>query len=115
MLSSFVNLAYWQEPSPYRPPFTPQEKATLREKKIQKIPILEQHMRDVMSETAASSDIDSVPANERVIVGVTLFYFIWEDSSGLPRQITMSAEKQKLLQARRDKLDLATVIQEQKL
>ena len=61
------------------------------------------------------SEMDPVPANERILLGVTLFYYKWEDSTGLPRQIVMSAEKQKLLQARRDKTDLATVIQETKL
>jgi hypothetical protein len=115
MLSSFVNVAYWQEPSPFRPPFTSQEKANLRFRKIDKIPSLEKAMREVMAETAAASDIDPVPPSERIILGVTLFYFKWEESDGLPRQITMSAEKQQLLKALRDKVDLATVIQEQKL
>jgi hypothetical protein len=73
-------------------------------------------MREVMAETAAASEIDPLPPNERIVLGVTLFYYkTWEDSTGLPRQIVMSAEKQQLLKARRDKLDLATVIQEQKL
>ncbi len=115
MLSSIVSLSYLDEPSPFRGPFTPKELATFRERKVQRLPILEQDMREVMVETAAASDIDPVPPNERIVLGVTLFYFKWEDSSGLPRQIVMSAEKQKLLQARRDKIDLATVIQEQKL
>jgi hypothetical protein len=84
-----------------------------RDRKVQRIPLLEADMREVMADTA--SNIDTLPPNERVIIGVTLFYFKWEDSSGLPRQIVMSAEKQKLLQARRDKVNLATVIQEQKL
>ena len=115
MLSSIVSLSYLPEPSPFRPPWTPKELAEFRERKVKRVPILEQSMREVMAETAVASDIDPVPPNERIVLGVTLFYFNWEDSSGLPRQIVMSAEKQKLLQARRDKLDLATVIQEQKL
>ena len=115
MLSSIVNLSYLDQPSPFRPPFTPKELAAFRERKLQRVPILEQSMREVLAETAASSDIDPVPPNERIILGVTLFYFKWEDSTGLPRQIVMSAEKQKLLEARRAKVDLASVIQEQKL
>jgi hypothetical protein len=115
MLSSIVNLAYIEQPSPFRGPYTPKELAGFRDAKLRHVPILEQGMREVMVETAAAADMDAVPANERIVLGVTLFYFKWEDSSGLPRQIVMSAEKQKLLQARRDKLDLAAVIQEQKL
>jgi hypothetical protein len=68
-----------------------------------------------LAETAADADLDPVPPTEKIAIGVTLFYYKWEDSSGLPRQIVMSAEKQQLLQARRQKLDLASVIQEQKL
>ena len=59
-------------------------------------------------------EFDAVRPNEQFAIGVTLFYFpSKEDTTGLPRQITMSAEKQKLINARRDKVDLAKVIQEQ--
>jgi len=115
VLSSVVSLSYIDQPSPFREPFTPKELAAARQRKVDRVPLLEQNMREVMAETAAAGDIDPVPPNERIVLGVTLFYFKWEDSSGLPRQIIMSAEKQKLLQARRTKVDLATVIQEQKL
>ena len=115
VLSSIVSLSYLDQPSPFRGPFTPKELATFRERKLQRVPILEQSMREVLVETAAASDMDPVPPNERITLGITMFYFKWEDSTGLPRQIVMSAEKQKLLQARRDKTDLATVIQENKL
>jgi hypothetical protein len=113
MLSTVVSLSYLEPPSPFRGQFTPKELATFRDRKLQRLPLLEANMREVMADTA--SNIDTLPPNERVVIGVTLFYFKWEDSSGLPRQIVMSAEKQKLLQARRDKVNLATVIQEQKL
>jgi hypothetical protein len=115
MLSSYVNLAYWREPSPFGQPFTTQELATLRERKIAKLPLLEKAMREVMAETASASDIDPVPPSERIVLGVTLFYFKWEDSNGLPRQITMSAQKEELLKAIRAKVDLASVIQERTL
>ena len=115
VLSSIVNLAYLTPPSPFRPPFTPEEKTGFRQRKLDHLPILEQDLREVMVETAVASDLELMPANERIIIGVTLFYFKWEDSTGLPRQIVMSAERQKLLEARRAKIDLATVVQEQKL
>jgi hypothetical protein len=114
-LTSRVNLVYWQEPSPFRPAFTPQELATLREHKLEKIPVLEQNMREVISDAAVSPNFDAVPANEHITLGVSLFSFSWENQEGLPHQITMTAEKQQLLKARRNKTDLAKVIQEQKL
>lgn len=116
-LSTIVNLSYMQPASPFRAegPYSPKELAAFRERKLQRVPILEERMREVMAEMAAAPDLDSITPNERIVLGVTLYYYLWEDSAGLPRQIVMSAEKQKLLQAVRDKANLAGVIQEQKL
>ena len=114
-LSSVVSLSYLEPAGPFRQPYTPKELATFRDRKLERVPILERTMREVMADTANASEIDPLPPNERVILGVTLFYFKWENSDGLPRQIVMSAEKQQLLKARREKLDLATIVQEQKL
>ena len=52
-------------------------------------------MQEALIATAAS--LDTVPSNEQVAVGVSLFYYKWEDTSGLPGQIVMQAERQKLL------------------
>ena len=99
-LTSRVNLVYWQEPSPFRPAFTPEELETLRQHKLEKIPILEQNMREVIAEAAQSPSFDAVPAAEHISLGVSLFNFVWENQEGLPHQITMSAQKQQLLKAR---------------
>jgi hypothetical protein len=112
-LTSRISLVYTQQPSPFRPAFSDQEKATLREHKLEKVPILEQNMREVMSDAAASPSFDAIPGSEHISLGVSLFYYLWENQEGLPHQITMTAEKQQLLKARRDKADLAKVIQEQ--
>jgi hypothetical protein len=111
-----LNLVYATLESPFRPsPPGPAEYAALKQHKIDKIPVLEKTMQDYLLDTAGLPDLDAVRPTEQLAIGVTLFYYPKEDSTGLPRRIVMSAEKQKLLQARRDKLDLATVIQEQKL
>ncbi len=113
-----ANLVYGPVPSPFRPPFTKAEIAAMRQRKLDRIPVLETEMRNFLSDVAAAPGLDSVRPVEQIAVSVDLFYYSdpkWEDSTGLPRQITMNAQKQKLLQARRDKVDLATVVQEQKL
>jgi hypothetical protein len=118
MLSSRVNLTYMDPDSPFRPQITAADLAAQRQKlhrdKLAKVPILEQNMRECLADAAASPEFDAVSPSEKFMIGVTLFYFpAKEDVTGLPRQITMSAEKQKLIQARRDKLDLSKVVQEQ--
>lgn len=114
-LTSRISLVYTQPPNPFRPAFSEDELEALRQHKLEKIPVLEQNMREVISDAAASPNFDAVPANEHITLGVSFFYYKWEKQEGLPHQITMSAEKQQLLKARRDKADLAKVIQEQKL
>ena len=40
-----------------------------------------------------------VPADEQVAVGLTLFYWKWENHDGLPAQIVMHAARKALLQS----------------
>jgi hypothetical protein len=64
--------------------------------KLQRLPLLKRNMEDAMLAMAAS--LDAVPANEKIVLGVTLFYYTkWEDTSGMPSRIVMQAARQKLL------------------
>jgi hypothetical protein len=67
----------------------------LKAKKRLRIDILKQTMRDTL--IAAAVPLDSVPVDERIALAVTIPYFSWEDSSGLPRQILMTAPRGVLL------------------
>jgi hypothetical protein len=83
--------------------------------KLQRVPLLKRSMQDALLATAAS--LDGVPANEKIVVGVSIFYYSWEDTSGLPSQIVMQAERQKLLdvqigRASRASLDSVVRVQE---
>jgi hypothetical protein len=117
MLSARVNLVYVTPAGPFLQP-TPAEldalKSRLHLNKLEKVPVLEQDMREVLAETAVLPAFDAVPPNEQFAMGVSLFYFPKEDTAGLPHLITMNAEKSQLLKAVREKADLATVIHEEK-
>jgi hypothetical protein len=84
--------------------------------KAQRVPLLKQTMREAMLSMAAS--LDGVRANENIVLGVSLVYFTkWEDTTGLPSQIIMQAERQKLLdvqlgRASRSSLDSSIHVQE---
>ena len=52
-------------------------------------------MREMLIASAVS--LENLPPTEQVVLAVTLFHYSWEDSSGLPAQIVMQAERQKLL------------------
>jgi hypothetical protein len=100
--------------SPFRPVMSPAEIEAIRERKLKKVPVLKETMRNIL--VNASGTMEGLPANERIAMEAILFNFRWEDSKGLPRRIFMSAERQKLLDARAghaSEAELAAVVEEQ--
>lgn len=95
VFSSEVNLILSPNLSPFHQQFTKIEIARIHDRKLQRLPLLKQDMRQMLASSAAS--LENLPPNEQVVVAVTLFRYSWEDSNGLPQQIVMQAERQKLL------------------
>jgi hypothetical protein len=101
-------------PNPFKQKVTPQEIATTRERKLKKLVSLRQSMRNLM--VNASGTLEGLPPNERVAMEAVLFYNSWEESRGMPRRLFMSAEKQKLRDARAahaGQTELAAIVEEQ--
>ena len=64
----------------------------------------------------AGGTLEGLPPNERVAMEAVLLYNPWEDSRGMPRRLFMSAEKQKLRDAKAahaGQPELAAIIEEQ--
>lgn len=80
-------------------PFAPQPAGAalgrLHQKKISRLGAVKAAMRQALIGSAAM--LDSVPANEQIVFGVTLYYRNWEERAGLPNQIVMRAPRQTLL------------------
>jgi hypothetical protein len=81
--------------TPFDPELTPADIQRLHQKKLAKLAPLKAYMRQMLVEAAA--ELDSVPANEQIVLGVTLFYRSSEIKDGLPGQIVMQAPRQALL------------------
>jgi hypothetical protein len=105
-----LQLVYLTPPSPFRAAYSPQELTTMHDRKVKKLPVMKATMRDLMAN--AGSALETMPANERVSMEAILWRYSWEDSTGLPQRIFMTAEKGKILQAQTAHADLATVIEE---
>lgn len=90
-----LNLIVSPNLSPFHQSFTKIELARIHDRKVQRLPILKQQMREMLIASAAS--LENLPPSEQVVLGVSLFHYSWEDYSGLPSQIVMQAERQKLL------------------
>src|SRR5271168_1026451 len=92
-----VNLAPAAGISPFHPSVNADEIRRTHEKKVQRMAAVRTAMRGMLVDSARS--MDSVPADEQVAVGLTLFYWKWENRDGLPAQIVMHAPRKALLQA----------------
>lgn len=104
---SELNLAPSAGISPFHKTSTPDELKRTHEKKLSRLPELKSAMREVLLNSAGS--LDSLPLEEQIALGVTLFYWHGENTEGLPAQIVMHASKRALLDVRTGRADKATL------
>ena len=78
--------------SPFSAGHTPAEKAAVRKRKEAHVPLLQQTMRDMAQSIAASPSL-KLADNEQVVIVVRLVYRAWEDTVGLPGQISARIER----------------------
>jgi hypothetical protein len=91
-----VNLAPAAGISPFHPTVSADEIRRTHEKKVQRMAAIRTAMRAMLVDSARS--LDSVPSDEQVALGLSLFYWKWENRDGLPAQIVMHAPRKVLLQ-----------------
>jgi len=95
---SKVNLAPAPGITPFHPAIKPDEIKRTHDKKVQRMDQFRTTMRSMLVDAAAS--LDSVPPDDQIALGVSLFYWNWENHDGLPNQIVMHAPKRVLLAAK---------------
>ncbi|MCX6610829.1 MAG: hypothetical protein NTW74_08250 [Acidobacteria bacterium] len=69
-----------------------------RKKKLDRLPMLKDAMRAQLASAAIA--LEKLPAEEKVVLGISIFRRSWEDSTGLPAQIVMQATRKDLINAR---------------
>ena len=95
VFSTEINLIVSPNLSPFHQHFTKIEITRIHDRKLQRLPVLKQNMKEML--IASADTLQALPANEQVVLAVSLFHYSWEDASGMPNQIVMQAERQKLL------------------
>lgn len=107
-----VTLAIGPSINPFKQSINKEEIAQVYQKKKERLPLLKDRMRQMMLASAAS--LDEVPAQEQIVLGVRLLYRAYENTSGLPSQILMQAERGKLMdvQLRGAPLDQVLTVRE---
>jgi RAB protein geranylgeranyltransferase component A len=113
VFTSEVNLSQSTNVSPFQLTIPREIVGKLHIRKLERVPILKKSMQQEM--VAMASSLDAVPPNERIVLGVTLYYHKWEDTSGLPSQIVMQAERQKLVDVQLGRASADSVIRVQEL
>ena len=82
---------------------TKEEIVQMHKKKLERVPILKRVLMDALVSAAAT--LDTIPADEQVVIAVVVPRFTFEDATGLPTQITVQATKKKLLESKGAALD----------
>lgn len=90
-----VNLAPAAGITPFHPTVNADEVRRTHEKKLQRMAALRTAMRAMLLDSARS--LDSLPPDQQVAVGLSLFYWTWENREGMPAQIVMHAPRRALL------------------
>lgn len=108
VLAGEVNLAPGLNTTPFHPTITKSDISRTRTKKVERMPGLRAAMQDLLLKTAAG--LRDVPDNEEVAIAMSLFYWRWEDRTGLPDQIVVHGSRKALAGALKDKAALASAV-----
>lgn len=75
--------------SPFMPTIPKEVVARTRQRKLDRLPVLRQKIRELMR--VAALTLIQIPDGQQLVIAVRLDYRQWEDTSGLPGQILMRA------------------------
>ncbi len=81
--------------NPFRPKITPALKEQVHQRKVARVPLLEQAMKEMLK-TAAMTLIQ-VPDGQQFVFAVRLDYLSYEDTIGLPGLIVIKADRKAAL------------------
>lgn len=86
-----ISLVQTPYPNPFRPPITPQETTQTHQRKLDRLPLARQTIREMW--TMAAMKLSSLPDNEQIVIAERLLYQSWEDTKGLPGVILVRATR----------------------
>ena len=78
----------------FQPTISPEQKALVHERKLAHVALLQNSMWKALVALAQSASLKSMAGTDQIVVGLRLMYRPWEDTSGLPGQIVMRADRQ---------------------
>jgi hypothetical protein len=89
--STDVSLVVTPELNPFRREITKELAARVRQRRVERLPLLKTAMKEMVRKMATT--FNQVPPSQQVVLAVRLYYGSWEDSTGMPAQIIMKADR----------------------
>jgi len=91
VVTSEVSLVVTPGVMPGRPKIPPEMAARVRKARQERLPLLRATMTDMMRHMAMA--FQQLPASQQLVLVVRLYYGAWEDTTGMPAQVTMKAAR----------------------
>ena len=95
VFTSEISLIITPTVSPFRLTITKEMHDQVHQRKIARIPALRAAMTEMIRQ--AAGQLPQVPENQQIVVAVRLKYVSWEDRTGLPSQLMVSATRKDAL------------------
>jgi hypothetical protein len=89
---------------------TKEELVQMHKTKLTRVPQLKKVLKDLL--VSAATSLDTIPPDEQIVIAVIIPRFTFEDSTGVPAQVTVQATKRKLLESKGAALDAVIRITE---
>lgn len=90
-----VSLIITPSVSPFHQQITKEEAARVHQRKLARLPALKQAMTEMLKNSAMT--LIQIPDSQQIVVAVRLLYLPWEDTTGLPAQVLLSASRREVL------------------
>jgi hypothetical protein len=91
-----ISLVVTPRKSPFQQTIPPALAAKVRQRKIERLPVLKTAMKEMMR-TAASTFLQ-IPTDQQIVISVRFLYEPWEDRTGMPSQILMRADRKSAIE-----------------
>ena len=91
VFTSEVSLVITPTITPFRQKITPEVAAHVHKLRVERLPLLKAAMLEMMRNTAGA--LTQLPASQQIVLVVRLYYGPWEDTTGMPSQVMMRADR----------------------
>jgi hypothetical protein len=77
--------------SPFRQKIPPELAAHIHKLRVERLPLLKAAMTEMLRNMASA--FTQIPAGQQMVLVVRLYYASWEDTTGMPAQVVMRADR----------------------